>query len=192
MEATPPAGLGAHLFACWRQNRHIDIRLRFMLADDKAVLVPAHKVVLERAAYFRALLSGPLAASTATGEIVVRLDDPSITPDAVQACIAFLYIDRLDRSDIDCGDAASARNLVGTLACASVLLCPTLERACVEQLRGCVNAETVVLLLECAKRYYQQGLEAAAMHWLCMHVHSAPDALLHQVGCCSALRTRAP
>jgi hypothetical protein len=77
--------LGSHLYQCWRQNRHVDIRLRFLLADDTALLVPAHKVVLERAAYFYALLSGPLAASTSTGEIVVRLDDPSITPDAVRA-----------------------------------------------------------------------------------------------------------
>ena len=96
---TATADLGSHLYECWCHGRHVDVKLRFILADDSSCLVPAHKVVLERAAYFRALFSGPLASSAASGEegeVVVRLDDPSITPDAVRACIAFLYRNRLE------------------------------------------------------------------------------------------------
>ena len=208
---TATADLGSHLYECWCHGRHVDVKLRFILADDSSCLVPAHKVVLERAAYFRALFSGPLASSAASGEegeVVVRLDDPSITPDAVRACIAFLYRNRLEgvvqlpdtfprsSSQSYTGSSSSprssgqlpaafsgssARALVSVLACASVLLCPQLERACVEQLSACATADTVVLLLECGKRYFQSGLESAAMHWLCMNVSRAQDSLLHQL-----------
>ena len=55
--------------------------------------VCAHKVVLERTEYFRALFSGPLSTNHQAGDTVVVLDDPNITQEAVVACISFLYND---------------------------------------------------------------------------------------------------
>ena len=170
--------LGQHLYACWKHGRQVDVTLSFKLAAETTE-VRCHKLVLERASYFRALFSGPLAAAATTSEISVRLDDPSITADAVLACISYLYCDRLELPEINVAD--HARGLVGALACASVLMCPRLERACVERMRNCLTVDTVVLLLECGKRYYQPSLESAAMHWLCMHAFHSPDGLLHQL-----------
>ena len=74
----------------------------------------AHKVVLERARYFRALFSGPLAA-TSSNEVELRYDDPHITSDAVSACIAFLYNNKLPAVG-----TTTTCELVGVLACASM------------------------------------------------------------------------
>ena len=82
------SSLGSHLYECWLKGRHVDVTLKFNLADGSAFLVPAHKMVLERSRYFRAFFSGPLAASESAGEVAVRLDDPSISPDAVDAAPA--------------------------------------------------------------------------------------------------------
>ena len=36
------SSLGSHLYECWLKGRHVDVTLKFNLADGSAFLVPAH------------------------------------------------------------------------------------------------------------------------------------------------------
>ena len=106
---TSASPLGRHLYESFIQARHCDAVLIFRHSDFEH-RVCAHKVVLERTEYFRALFSGPLSTNHQAGDTVVVLDDPNITQEAVVACISFLYNDELD---------ASSSHLVACLAAAS-------------------------------------------------------------------------
>ena len=156
--ARSPSTLNKHLHDSFVHARHCDVELRFVHADFEQRL-SAHKMVLERSEYFRALFSGPLSGAAASSHSVV-LDDPNMTREAVRACISFLYNDELE---------VASDHLIGSLAMASHLLCPTLERACVVRLSDAISASSIVHLLECGKHYHQPRLTSAAMHWLCSH-----------------------
>ena len=74
-----PPTLGNHLYESFIQSRHCDVELSFVHADFEHQL-SAHRMVLERAEFFRALFSGPLSAkAAAAASHVVVLDDPNIT-----------------------------------------------------------------------------------------------------------------
>ena len=159
--------LAAHLFGHYQKQRHCDVAICFHHCDFQET-VRAHKVVLERADFFSSLFSGPL--SSGEESLTVTLDDPAITRPGLLAAVDFLYS--------DCLPVAPTPDLLGTLACASLLLFARLERACVTALLGQLAPDTVVTVLECGTRYYLPTLRAGCMHFLCRHAWNLADPVL--------------